>query len=116
MTLDPAPPPVIRAGARFDGVLVLHRAARIDGHVRGDVRSPDRVWIGEEGCVEARIEAEEVVVAGEVIGEVSARRRIELLPSARVQASLASPRVSVAEGCRLEGRCLTASPKTGRSS
>ena len=108
------PPPAIRAGARFEGVIVLHRSALIEGHVRGDVLAQETLWIGENGRVEACIEAEEVVVAGQVAGRVSAWHRIELLPTARVQASLTSPRVAIAEGCWVEGRCLAGASQTGR--
>ena len=105
---NPFPPPTaIRAGARFEGVIVLHRSARIDGQVHGQVLAQEAVWVGEEGRVEGRVEAGEVVVAGELSGEVRARNRIELLPTARVRASLETPRLALAEGSQLEGPCHT---------
>lgn len=97
--------PTLAAGSEFEGLLVLRGAARIDGRLRGQVIGSDLVWISESGRVEASIEAEEVVVAGEVQGEVRARRRIALLPGSRVTASLEAPRMTLAEGCFLEGRC-----------
>lgn len=103
----PASPIVaIRPGARFDGVIVLHRAARIDGRVRGQILGRDAVWIGEEARVEARVDAEEIVVAGEVLGDLRGRRRVELRETGRVRGSVISPKVALAEGSRLEGRCL----------
>ncbi len=99
------PDPTLAEGSEFSGLVALSRPARIDGTVRGDVVADDLLWIGESGRVEGRVEAEEVVVAGQLEGEVRARRRIELLPTARVSASLDAPKLSLAEGSVLEGRC-----------
>jgi cytoskeletal protein CcmA (bactofilin family) len=48
---------------------------------------------------------DELVVAGHLEGEVHARRRVELLETARVVGTLRSPALAVAEGGILEGRC-----------
>ena len=61
--------------------------------------------IGEGACVRARIEVDELIVGGELEGEIHARKRVELLHTARVVGSLRCPRLAVAEGGILEGRC-----------
>lgn len=102
---SPAEPPLLRAGARFDGLLVLHGAARIDGSVRGRVLGAEILHIGESGCVEARIDAQEVIVAGRIEGDVTASRRVELRPTARVRGRLQAPRLALADGCSFDGPC-----------
>ena len=97
--------PLLGAGARFEGLLVVHGAARIDGTMRGRVLGADILHIGETGCVEARIDADEVVVAGRIVGDVTASRRVELQPTARVRGCLTAPRVLLAEGCEFDGPC-----------
>lgn len=109
---DPAaapPAPVIRRGAEFDGLVLLPEAARIDGRVCGEVIASGLVWIGEAARVKARIQAEEVVVAGVVEGEVRASERIQLLATGRVRGALRAPRLVLADGSFLEGRCRTGS-------
>lgn len=102
-------------GALFEGLLVLHGEARIDGTVRGQVLGAEILHVGETGCIEARIDAEEVVVAGRLEGDVTARRRVELRPTARVRGSLTSPRIALAEGCAFDGPCRTeAAPGAGK--
>jgi cytoskeletal protein CcmA (bactofilin family) len=103
-----APPtPTLETGAEFEGLVVLPGPGRIDGTLRGSVIAADLVWIGESGRIAARVEAEEIVVAGRVEGEMRARRRIELRPTARVVGSIAAPRVCLSEGSFLEGSCRT---------
>ncbi len=92
-------------GAAFDGLVVFEGGVRVDGHLRGRVIGTGTLWVGEAGRVEARIEADEVVVAGEVVGEVRAGRRIELRSTARVRAALDAPRLVLEEGSIFEGRC-----------
>ncbi len=100
-------PPVVAAGARFQGLLVLTDPARIDGSVKGEIIAAGPLWISSSARVRARVEADEVIVGGQVVGTVEARTRIELLATARVRGELVTPRISLADGCVLEGRCRT---------
>lgn len=97
--------PVLAEGAEFTGLLVLHGATRIDGGIRGEVMGADVLCIGPGASIEANLAAQEIVVAGEVKGDLAAGRRIELRPGARVVGDVATARLSVAEGAVLEGVC-----------
>jgi len=99
--------PLLAPGTEFRGLLVIHGSARIEGCVRGEIVGAERLEIGEAGVVEARVEADEVVVAGSLEGEVRARRRVELLASARVHGTIETPRLALAEGALFEGHCRT---------
>jgi len=101
------PEPVIATGATFEGLLYLPTPGRIDGVMEGTVLAASTVWIGSGARVRAHIEAAEVVVEGALDGEVRASRKIDLRPSARVTAQLATPRLVLAEGSFFEGRCET---------
>lgn len=101
------PEAVVAANAEFTGLVHLRGPARVDGRIEGEVVAAGMVWIGETGRVRARVEAEEVVVAGELDGEVRASEKIELLATARVTAALYTPRLVLAEGSFFEGRCRT---------
>ena len=92
-------------GAAFDGLVIFEGDVRVDGHLRGRIIGTGTLWVGKAGRVEARIEADEVVVAGEVVGEVRARRRIELRSTARVRAALDAPGLVLEEGSVFEGHC-----------
>jgi cytoskeletal protein CcmA (bactofilin family) len=114
-TSGPALAPTLGPGSEFHGLLVLRGPGRIDGTVRGEIVAAGRVWIGPEGCVEARVEAEELVVEGRLAGEVRARRRIDLRATARVEASIQAPQVRLEEGARLDGPCRTTQPGAPRA-
>ncbi len=101
------PPTVLRAEDDFTGLVVLPDPARIDGRVRGRLVAEGLVWIGESGRIRASVEADEVVVAGHIEGQVTARSRVELLPGGSIVGGLQTPVLTVAEGSILEGPCRT---------
>ena len=98
-------PTVLASGTEFEGLLSFRGAARVDGKLSGDIVAEGCLVIGEGARVRARIEVDELIVAGELEGEIHARERVELRSTARVVGSLRSPRLMVAEGGILEGRC-----------
>jgi cytoskeletal protein CcmA (bactofilin family) len=103
---------LIAEGAEFSGLLALDGPARVDGRLSGEVIGPGPLWIGPRANVEARVETDELVVAGALVGEVRASRRIALEGTARVRGELSTPSFALAEGALLEGRC-TAGPRSG---
>jgi len=98
---------VVARGHCFEGLLTFSGVARVDGELSGEVISRGVLVLGEAARVRADIEADEVIVAGQLVGDITAHRRIELLPTARVQGRLQAPRVALADGCLVHGRCVT---------
>ncbi len=107
---DADPPVVLGAAASFEGLLTFKGSARIDGELRGDVVAEGLLVIGPGGRVTANVEVDELVVGGVIDGDVVARERVEVLAGARVVGSLRSPRLTVADGATLLGRCQTSGP------
>jgi cytoskeletal protein CcmA (bactofilin family) len=99
--------PLLARGTEFRGLVVIHGSARIEGCVRGEIVGAERLEIGEAGAVAANVEADEVVVAGSLEGELRARRRVELLATARVRGTIETPRLALVEGALFEGHCRT---------
>jgi len=104
------PPVIVGPQSRFSGLVQLNEPARIDGEVDGEIFAAETLWIGETGRVRARIEASEVVVAGELEGDIVASRRVELTRTARVTGSIACPILALSEGGILDGRCAVGGP------
>lgn len=101
---DPGPV-VVPEAARFQGLLTFRGRAQVNGELEGEILAQGCVRVGERGRVVGSIEADEVIVAGELEGDAVARDRLELTGSARVRGSIRAPRIHLADGCVLEGRC-----------
>jgi len=88
------------------GELRCGESLRIDGTVKGEVHCEQVLTIGEKGSVHAAIDGDTVVIAGEVKGDITARRKITLESTARVTGDLTTPGIVIQEGARLEGRIM----------
>jgi cytoskeletal protein CcmA (bactofilin family) len=107
-----AVPIVLGARSRFEGLLAIPGDGQIDGQLTGDVICRGRLEVGAGARIEGRVEANVLVVLGELQGDAAVGERIELGATARVVGSISAPRVAVAEGCVLRGRCEMPTPGT----
>jgi cytoskeletal protein CcmA (bactofilin family) len=103
-------------GAAFEGKLTFDGTVRIDGRFKGEVFSDDVLVIGENAHVEAEIDIGEVIVQGTVVGNIKAKRSIEIHAPGRVKGDLHSPSLQIDKGVIFEGRsfmenAVTAQPR-----
>jgi cytoskeletal protein CcmA (bactofilin family) len=89
---------------RISGKLELRGIARIEGQGEGEI-SGDDIEIAESAVVTAHITANRLKVAGQVNGELVARECIEVLPTARLQCTITTPKLIVTEGGQFNGDC-----------
>jgi cytoskeletal protein CcmA (bactofilin family) len=91
-------------GAVFEGKLTFEGTVRIDGRFKGEVFSDDVLVIGDGALVEAQIEVGEVIIQGTVVGNIVAKRSIEIHAPGRVKGDLHTPSLQVDKGVIFEGR------------
>lgn len=93
-------------GSEFEGKLTFEGTVRIDGTLRGEVFSDDVLIVGEGARVEAEIDVGEIIVQGAVVGNIRAKRSIEILTPGRVKGDLTTPNLQIDKGVIFEGRCF----------
>lgn len=94
----------IGKGTKVSGHLHFHGAVRIDGEAEGEIVGDD-VIIAEGAVVSAKITAARLTVAGTVNGEIVVRKRLELLPTARLRCTVNTPSLILNEGAVFDGDC-----------
>ena len=100
---------VIDSSTEFSGKLRCKQALRVDGRVKGELRCEEALIVGANAKIKATIEADSVIIGGEVKGNIAARRKITLERTARVTGDLATPGIVIEEGAKLEGRIVIGS-------
>lgn len=95
---------LLHKGCEFEGKLCFEGTARIDGHFKGQIFTRDILIIGEGALVEADIEADVVIVHGNLLGNVTAVNRVELKYPGVIKGQVAAPIFSMDEGVIFEGR------------
>ena len=95
----------IGQGVSIDGRVTSTQDLRIDGHVKGtiDVAQHELV-LGRGSEVRGNVAAKSALIAGTVVGDVTATERIQLQATGSVQGDVRAPRLSVLDGAVLEGK------------
>ncbi len=91
-------------GASFEGKLTFDGTVRIDGRFKGEVFSDDTLVIGEGAVVEAEIEIGEIIIQGTVVGNINAKRSIEIHAPGRMKGDVHTPTLQIDKGVIFEGR------------
>jgi cytoskeletal protein CcmA (bactofilin family) len=93
---------VVAEGTRIHGELSLEGKLHIDGRVEGSIHCRGDVSIGPKGRFEGGVEAETLVVAGEVEGRVSCTG-VEIVAGGRLQGEVSSESLVIAPGGQFIG-------------
>jgi cytoskeletal protein CcmA (bactofilin family) len=80
------------------GDLKAEGAFRIDGTIEGAVESKAGVVIGQSGVVRGPVQGLEVVIAGQVYGNVIAGGHLEILSTGRVEGDIEAQSLRIATG------------------
>jgi cytoskeletal protein CcmA (bactofilin family) len=76
----------------------------IEGNVEGRIELKDNtLTIGPNGKIRAEVFAKQVIVLGEVTGNVSASEKVDIRDNGSVDGDVTSPRVAIAEGAHFRG-------------
>jgi cytoskeletal protein CcmA (bactofilin family) len=120
---QPEPPKtavsVVSKGISIRGQVTGTEDLQINGELHGSVKlAGGRVTIGTDGIVAGDIEAREIVVRGELKGNLRAADRILVGPTGRWQGDSVSPRLAIEEGAVVSGKLEVATSgekKSGRT-
>ena len=95
----------IDEGSEIEGRYTFSGTVMLNGRFKGEISSTDTLIIGDKGVMNGDIRAGQVLISGEVVGNVSAAERVELKRTARVFGDVEAPVVVVEEGVLFEGHC-----------
>ena len=96
---------VVSLGPRdiLQGRLEIQGDLRIAGNVEGDLKASGDVTIDPSATIQAAIEGANIAVRGQVTGNVTARKRLTLGGSGRLNGDVKVGRLTVEVGATLNG-------------
>jgi cytoskeletal protein CcmA (bactofilin family) len=106
MATFPVLPDTSRIGQSvvIKGELTSSEPIYIDGSVEGSISAPScRVTIGREGKVNVNIDAREVVVLGNLCGNVSVDDRVDIRSNGSLTGDVIAQRISIEDGAFFKG-------------
>ena len=89
---------------KIEGEIRGEENLHLDGRIKGAIKLNGDILIGNAGIVEGEIEAENVIIQGQVTGNVIARRQLEIQPSGKLIGDCTARSIDIKEGAVFEGR------------
>ncbi|MBA2453128.1 MAG: polymer-forming cytoskeletal protein [Chloroflexia bacterium] len=119
--IEPPPRPAPEAGeasviaqdTTWDGTVQSSGSLHVYGTLGGEITVEGDVYVAEGAAVSANIRAGSMTIAGTIEGTIECTGRFEVLPSGRVTADVAAPRLVVHEGAVVVGKLRMTSEATG---
>ncbi len=94
---------VIAHDTEVHGRIQGPNTVRVAGFLEGEIRSEGLVWIDKQGEVQGTVTARDMIIEGQMKGDVAASGRIEIRASGRVLGNLSCHKLALAEGCFFQG-------------
>ena len=91
--------------SEFNGRLTFQGTIRIDGRYEGSITVDGTLIVGPSGRLNAEISASNMIISGEVTGNMTAATNIEVHASGKVYGHLIAPTVTIHEGAVFQGYC-----------
>ncbi len=90
----------------FEGKLSFAGVVRLDGRFKGEILSEGTLIIGETALIESNIDVGNIIISGEVRGNVTSKKKIEIHAQGKIFGNIEAPIVTMDEGAIFEGNCL----------
>jgi len=94
----------IGKAVKIVGQIYTKEDLNVDGDVEGTIESTDnKVTIGTTGRVQASVKAREVVIFGQVQGNVEAADKVDIRREAKLVGDITTARISIEDGALFKG-------------
>lgn len=95
---------VIGKESAVKGVIHSQQSIRIEGTFEGEINCQGRVYIAEGSQLKAQVFARDVIIAGEVIGDIEVHKSLHILNTGRVYGSISGDQLKIEEGGVYKGK------------
>ncbi|MFS0673670.1 bactofilin family protein [Ornithinibacillus sp. 179-J 7C1 HS] len=97
---------IIGAETVIEGKITLPTSLRVDGKIIGEIECSGDVFIGQDAHVEPKIKAKNVVIAGEVKGEVETTEKIQIEAKGTLNGTATSRGIIIEDGGVFNGNSV----------
>lgn len=101
---------LISKGTNITGDIVAEGDIRIDGYLKGNIKSKGKLVIGPTGQIDGEIECTNVEISGKVDGKIIAFDLLTFKSSANVMGDINAAKLSIEPGSIFTGSCTMGKP------
>jgi cytoskeletal protein CcmA (bactofilin family) len=107
---------LIGKGVRVEGDIDFLGGMHLDGAIAGNVRSDpapgSTLSVSETGSIEGSVDVPNVILQGQVRGDIRAAERVVLGPTARVEGDVYYGIIEMTLGAQIMGKLVRLAPST----
>jgi excisionase family DNA binding protein len=98
---------IVEINAQMEGSLTFTDPVnlKIHGRYTGKLDTRGTLTIGPSAQVDANIIGENVIIAGKVKGNCTAKKMLVLMPTAVLHGEISTPKLNIVEGAIFQGHC-----------
>ena len=89
---------------KIEGDIQGNENLQIEGKLKGSIKITGDIYVGPTGVVEANVEADNVVIQGQISGDVTARKQLQIQASGKLMGDCTAQTIDIKEGALFEGR------------
>ena len=98
---------VVEISAQMQGSLTFKDPInlKINGQFTGSLETKGTLSIGNAATIIANITGENIIVAGNIEGDVVASKMLTLMPTTVLKGNITTPKLNIVEGAIFQGKC-----------
>lgn len=95
---------LIAADVQITGTIKSNGSVRIDGKLEGDLVCASDAIIGKSAIIKGNLSVNTVVIEGTINGNITAKDKIDMKSTAKVNGDIAAKRLAVEDGVTFIGK------------
>ena len=89
---------------KIEGEIQGDEDLHVEGHFKGAIKISGNIFVGQTGVLEADVEADNVIIQGQIKGNVLARKQLAIQPTGKLIGDCTAQSIDIKEGALFEGR------------
>ncbi len=95
----------IDTGYNLEGDLVSTGDVRVDGILKGSVKTAGKLVLGDAGIIEGKTQCKSAIRAGEIKGTVQTEELLTLKATAKLSGEIITSKLAIEPGAIFSGKC-----------
>lgn len=95
---------IIGLSVKVEGDFIGEGNVVVEGIVIGNLKTKNNLQVGEQAKIQAKVEAENAQIAGEITGNISVSQFLDIKASAKINGDVSAAVLAIEKGAKINGR------------